>query len=221
VATKTKNEEPARRRRYEKTGWRPSVIPFFEKLLSFLRRSEMPPVPGSGELRAENLAPEASRSARKLEECFGAWKTQPALLLDTSGAGIAAVVWCRGIKFDEWGYRLVIEIEEPLIVPEGLAKNATVELSASWGYGSFGPEHAGAPYLFHIYFGEPGVKRIRRLWAMLPPGKEQRPVPPALLATLQRCVRGGWPPGASEEQILRSLAAQFGGKPAGGEGDSG
>jgi hypothetical protein len=160
---------------------------------------------GQNDVRLKSADQAAGESARRLEACAGVWKTTPGLLLDVSGAGIAAIVRYRRSKSDDLGFRLEIEVEEPLMVPKGLRTGDTIELNGNWGDAAFSVESVSLPGSFAIYFGEEGVGRVRQFWAVLPLGKKRRPAPRPLFGTLQQCFRVGRPGGISEKEFEKRL----------------
>ena len=177
----------------------------FRKMSRLFRRREAPLCTAAPESRFLSTDKEAEAYALKLRECAAGWKKEPGLWLDVSGAGIATIVRCRGAKPDDLGFHLTIEVEEPLVAPEGLRKGDTVELGGNWKFGSFDKEGVSVPGCFSIYFGERGVERVRQFWAALPPGKKRRPAPRPFFGMLQQCCRVGRPAGISEEEFQKRL----------------
>jgi hypothetical protein len=175
------------------------------KLSRLIGRREATASPARRDARFESTDKETEAYRLKLEECAAVWKTMPGLLLDVSGAGIAAIVRCRETKYDGLGFRLVIEVEEPLLVPEGLKSGDTVEVGGNWKFGSFDEESASVPGCFSIYFGEEGVGRVRQFWDVVPPGKKRRPAPRPLFGMLRQCFQVGRPLGISEEEFRKRL----------------
>ena len=175
------------------------------KLSRWIGRREATASPARRDARIESTDKEAEAYALKLEECAAAWKKEPGLMLDVSGAGIAAIVWCREAKPDQLGFHLTIEVEETLVAPEGLRKGDTVVLGGNWKFGWFNTESVTVPECFSIYFGEQGVERVRQFWAALPPGKIRRPVPRPFFGMLRQCFLTGRRGGISEEEFQKRL----------------
>ena len=175
------------------------------KLSRLAGRHKAPPRPAQGNGRFASTDLETEAGAQRLQKCAAVWKSTPGLLLDVSGAGIAAIVRFREAKHDDRGFRLVIEVEEPLLVPEGLKTSDTLELGGDWEDASCNEESVNFPGRFAIYFGEEGVGRVRQFWAVLPQGKKRRPAPRPLFGTLQQCCRVGRPQGISEKEFEKRL----------------
>ena len=186
-------------------GCRDSMRALFTKLSRMLGRREQPTCSAPSAARFESTDTEAEAYALRLQECAAGWKTAPGLLLDVSGAGIAAIVRFREATYDRLGFRLVIEVEEPMVVPEGLRKNDTVELAGNWKYGSFDKEGVSVLDCYSIYFGEEGVERVLRFWTALPTGKIKRPAPRPFFSMLRQCFHAGRPGWISEEEYQKRL----------------
>ena len=187
------------------SGREDSMTTLRAKLSRWIGRREVPASPAPSDWRFASTDKETEAFRLRLEECAAVWKTAPGLLLDVSGAGIAAIVRYRETKYDGFGFRLVIEVEEPLVVPEGLKKGDTAELGGNWKFASFSEESVRVPECFSIYFGEEGVERVRQFWEVLPPGKKRRPAPRPFFGMLQQCFRVGRPGGISEEEFRKRL----------------
>ena len=157
------------------------------------------------EVRSEFEHSELEEHARSLETCTAKWKGKPGVLLDVSGAGLAAIVSYRRTKSDDLGFRLEIEVDEPLMVPEGLRARDTVELRGNWKNATFDEEKVSLPGSFSIYFGERGVERVREFWGVLPTRKKRRPAPRPFFGMLQQCCRVGRPGGISEAEFQKRL----------------
>lgn len=177
----------------------------FAKMSQMLGRREAAASPAESDVGLESTDKEAEAYALRLQECAAVWKTMPGLLLDVSGAGIAAIVRFREANYDRLGFRLVIEVEEPMVVPEGLKKNDTVEVMGNWKYGSFDEESVSVLDCYSIYFGEEGVERVRRFWAALPTGKIRRPAPRPFFGMLRQCFHVGRPGWISEAEFQKRL----------------
>jgi hypothetical protein len=177
----------------------------FEKLTRLIGRGEAAAGRAESDVRPETADQEAEDCALKLEECAAVWKAAPGLLVDVSGAGIAAIVRCREAKHDGLGFRAVIEVEEPLLVPETLKKGDTAELGGTWRSVSFGKESVKVPGSFSISFGEEGVARVRQFWEMLPTRKKRRPAPRPFFIMLQQCFHVGRPGGITEEEFQKRI----------------
>jgi len=182
-----------------------SMRALFAKLSRLIGRRDAPAGPAESDVRPESADKEAEADAVRLEECTAVWKAAPGLLVDVSGAGIAAIVRCRESKHDGLGFRVVIEVEEPLLVPETLKKGDTAELGGTWRAVSFDRESVKVPGSFSIYFGEQGVGRVRQFWNLLPPGKKRRPAPRPFFSMLQQCFHVGRPGGISEQEFQKRL----------------
>jgi hypothetical protein len=182
-----------------------SMKALIAKLSRLFGRREAAAGPAESDVRPETAGQEAKDYALKFEECTAVWKAAPGLLVDVSGAGIAAIVRCREAKHDELGFRVVIEVEEPLLVPETLKKGDTAELGGTWRSVSFDKEGVKVPGSFSIYFGEQGVARVRQFWNLLPPGKKRRPAPRPFFVMIQQCFHVGRPGGITEEEFQKRI----------------
>jgi hypothetical protein len=187
------------------TGRDDPMKALFAKLSQLFGRREQPTCSAPSDVHFEFTDKEAEEYAHRLQEGAAAWKTAPGLLLDVSGAGIAAIVRLREANYDRNGFRLVIEVEEPMVVPEGLRKNDTLELAGNWKYASFDSEGVSVLDCYSIYFGEEGVERVRRFWSALPTGKIKRPAPRPFFSMLRQCFHAGRPGWISEEEYQKRL----------------
>jgi len=177
----------------------------FAQLKRLVRRRKAPTGAATPDWRFLSSDKEAEACALKLQQCAAAWKKEPGLLLDVSGAGIAAIVRYRRSKPEDLGFRAEIEVEEPLVVPEGLRTGDRLELAVHWSDGTFDKGGVSVPGKFSIYFGERGVERVREFWGVLPTRKKRRPAPRPFFGMLQQCCRVGRPGGISEAEFQKRL----------------
>ena len=130
-----------------------------------------PPVPVKQPLKATIIWPteeQAEAGVRKLLKCVPVWEATPALLVEKPH--VAAIVYVREVSHDARGFRLIVEMEEVLVAPEGMRDKRALELGCVWNqpYMSFDQSQVHAAYCFSLRFEREGVARVRQLWAGLP-----------------------------------------------------
>lgn len=183
------------------------MIGSLKALLAGMRRhvgQHDTPATASGELRLVWPTEEqAADGLRRLRECEAAWKGVPALL--TMKPDLFAIVSFRETVTNEQGFRLVVDVEDPLLVPEAGKHQQSIDLSCVWNqpYLSFDASGVYAPYCFRLEFGHEAISRVRRFWAALPADKNR--LKDTLPSSFGYCFLIGKPHGPTEEDFEKWL----------------
>lgn len=109
---------------------------------------------------------EAAEGRAQLEECLAHWRTAPGLLIIKPE--LAVIVSVRDCSWDDVGFTLQLQTEEPLMAPQsGVADELKVSCSWNQPYMSFDKDCIAAPYSFVLHFAAGGMALVRQYQSTL------------------------------------------------------